>query len=251
MPWHLRPIWRRRCSHGENSHPSRSKLNIHYLQHVPYEDPGGIADWARARGHALSGTHVYKEALAATPDAVDWLVVMGGPMDIYNEAEHPWLAAEKRFIKAAIEADRPVLGICLGAQLIAHCLGARVHLNACREIGWYPVDLTDAGGDSGVFAGLPPVINAFHWHSDTFDTPPGAVHAARSQACDNQAFVYNERVVGLQFHLETTPRGAELLIEHCGTPGSPEALDMMAEPARFAAMQAPLWRLLDNLSSRG
>ena len=145
-------------------------MNIHYLQHVPYEDPGGISDWVRARGHAMTGTHVYRDPLPASLDQVDW------PMDIYNEREHPWLAAEKRFIQAAIDAGRRLLGICLGAQLIAHCLGARVHLNACREIGWYPVDLTNESGDSDVFAGLPASINAFHWHSDTFDIPPDPAH---------------------------------------------------------------------------
>ena len=225
-------------------------MNIHYLQHVPYEDPGGISDWARARGHTLTGTHAYKEPLPASLDAVDWLLVMGGPMDIYNEREHPWLGEEKRFIKAAIDADRRVLGICLGAQLIAHCLGAKVELDACREIGWYPVDLTSAGKETGVFAGLPASINAFHWHSDMFDIPTGAVRIAQSRACPNQAYVYKQRVVGLQFHLETTPRGAELLIEHCGTPGSPEALGMMAKPAHFEALHGPLWRLLDNLGNQ-
>jgi len=222
-------------------------MNIHYLQHVPFEGPGGIGDWAQARGHAVSGTPVYKDALPAGVDTIDWLIVLGGPMDIYDERRHPWLAAEKRFIKAAITAGGPVLGICLGAQLIADCLGARVHLNACREIGWYPVDITDPGMDTGVFAGLPASINAFHWHSDTFDIPPGAVHTAQSRTCRNQAFVYKEQVVGLQFHLETTLHGAELLIEHCGAPGSPEAQDMVADAARFEALREPLWRLLDNL----
>lgn len=224
-------------------------MKIHYLQHVPYENPGGIGDWARARAQSVSGTRVYEQTLPAAVDAIDWLIVMGGPMDIYDEHRYPWLAGEKRFIKAVIAGGGRALGICLGAQLIAHCLGARVHLGTCREIGWHPVDLTETGRDTGVFAGLPASINAFHWHSDTFDIPPGAVHAARSGACRNQAFVYDERVVGLQFHLETTPHGAEQLIEHCGTPGSTEARDMMAEPMRFDALRQPLWRLLDNLSN--
>ena len=226
-------------------------MNIHYLQHVPYEDPGSIAEWAQARGHALSGTHVYKETLPAGLEAIDWLIIMGGPMDVYDEAHYPWLADEKRFIKASIAAHRPVLGICLGAQLIAASLAARVRLDACREIGWFPVDFTDQGRQHPVFTGMAASIEAFHWHSDTFDIPTGAVRAASSRACSNQAFVYKQRVVGLQFHLETTAHGVEQLIEQCGTPGSPESRDMVSDPRRFDALRGPMWRLLDNLNSWG
>jgi GMP synthase-like glutamine amidotransferase len=223
-------------------------VKIHYLQHVPFEGPGAIAEWARTRDHALTGTCVYQESLLHDIATLDWLIVLGGPMNIYEEAVHPWLVQEKRFIKSAVDAGKRVLGICLGAQLIAHVLGARVNLDACREIGWYPVGLTDAGRRAPALAGLAATFDAYHWHSDTFEIPSAAVHAASSHACCNQAFIYQERVVGLQFHLETTRQGADLLIEHCGTPDSPEARAMVADPARFHALRDPLWHLLDNMS---
>ncbi len=126
-------------------------------------------------------------------------------MNVYEEAEYPWLAAEKAFIAAAIGAGKPVLGICLGAQLIAAVLGGTVSKGPQPEIGWYPVELTPAGRELPLFAGFPDRFTALHWHGDTFSIPPGATHVASSAACANQAFAYDGgRVVGLQFHLEET-----------------------------------------------
>mgnify|MGYP000849044073 CR=1 FL=1 len=180
-------------------------MRIHALQHVPFEPPGSIEAWARHAGHALAITHLYRGDPLPAVEEPDLLVVLGGPMSVHDEARYPWLIDEKRFIERAIAAGRRVLGICLGAQLIAQVLGARVYANDEKEIGWFAVEATAAARTAAVFEGFPPRLLAFHWHGETFDIPAGAVHAARSAACAHQAFAFGDRVVGLQFHLETTP----------------------------------------------
>jgi GMP synthase (glutamine-hydrolysing) len=224
-------------------------MNIHCLQHVPFEGPASIADWARRGAHTLGVTRLDCGDPLPAVETLDLLVVLGGPMNIYDEANYPWLADEKRYIKQAILAGRRVLGICLGAQLVADVLGARVYANAEKEIGWFPVETTS---DSGLFAAFPRTIDAFHWHGDTFDIPEDAVHVARSAGCVNQAFVYEERIVGLQFHLETTPASARQIIAHSGNEivagpfiQSPQA--MLADSHQFEAINCAMGDLLDRL----
>jgi GMP synthase-like glutamine amidotransferase len=147
------------------------------------------------------------------PESVEGLIIMGGPMSVNDEAEYPWLSAEKRFARDVIEAGKPVLGVCLGAQLIASALGARVYRNAEKEIGWFPVEGL-ASEDPAVYR-FPPSALAFHWHGETFDLPVGASRIARSAACENQAFQLGSTTLGLQFHLETTRASARSLVEHC------------------------------------
>jgi GMP synthase-like glutamine amidotransferase len=134
---------------------------------------------------------------------------MGGPMSVNDEAAFPWLVAEKRFVRDVIEAGIPVLGICLGAQVIANALGARVLPNPEKEIGWFPIQATAADGPAFTF---PESTTVFHWHGETFELPPGAVRLAKSEACANQAFQIGDKVIGLQFHLETTPDSAQEII---------------------------------------
>ena len=180
-------------------------MRIHYLQHVPFEGLGSLDRWATTNGHLLSATRLYDGESLPKFEEIGALVILGGPMNIYEEDKHPWLAAEKAFIGRALESDIPVLGICLGAQLIADVLGARVFRNQHKEIGWFPLELTEAARRSQAFGGFPSGFSAFHWHGDTFDLPSGATHIAKSEGCLNQAFTYDsERVVGLQFHLEWT-----------------------------------------------
>ena len=175
-------------------------MHLHYLQHVPFEGLGSIETWAQAAEFQISATRFHAQDRLPAVDEIDWLVIMGGPMNIYAERQHPWLIQEKAFISRAIAKGKVVLGICLGAQLVADVLGAKVFANPCKEIGWFPVYKTK---------------DVLHWHGDAFDLPADAIHLARSQACVNQGFVYEDRVIGLQFHLETTAPGLQRLISHC------------------------------------
>ena len=134
-------------------------------------------------------------------------------MSVNDEAEFPWLREEKRFVAEAIRSGKAVLGICLGAQLMASSLGARVHRASCKEIGWFPVHACAHHADAFVFPGT---MEVFHWHGETFDLPVGATHLARSEGCLHQAFQVGERAIGLQFHLETTAESADAIISHCG-----------------------------------
>lgn len=188
---------------------------IHYLQHVPFEGLGSIEAWLTDNGHSLSSTHLYEQAHLPDIATFDMLIVMGGPMGIYDYHDQPWLKQEKQFIRASIDAGKPVLGICLGAQLIADVLGGNVTRNPEKEIGWFPIEVTADGRGTAIGELLAGTDDVFHWHGDTFAIPPGAIHLARSAACEHQAFLYDERVLGLQFHLEITPAGAAALCSEC------------------------------------
>jgi GMP synthase-like glutamine amidotransferase len=190
-------------------------MRIHYLQHVRIEAPGMIAEWARARGHEVAGSRMFAGESPPAVDAYDWLVVMGGPMNIFDHRAHSWLEQEKSAIANAIERGKVVVGVCLGAQLVADALGAKVIPNDSKEIGWFPVTLTTEAKDHALTNAMPHRFTAFHWHGDTFDIPDRALHLAASEACANQMFVYDNRVLGLQFHLEMTERGISDLIENC------------------------------------
>lgn len=190
-------------------------MRIQYFQHVPFEGLGCIQGWVRDKKHQLLRTCLFQNDPLPEVKDFDWLVVMGGPMGTADEKQYPWLALEKRLIENAIHEGKAVLGICLGAQLIANVLGARVYPNQYKEIGWFPIQLTEAGISSSLLGFLPPRFDVLHWHGDTFDLPGGAIHLARSEACEQQAFAYAERVVGLQFHLELTPKNVRELIRNC------------------------------------
>lgn len=211
-------------------------IRIHVLQHVPFENPGTILTWAHDNGCSVTTTRLYESNGGAVdfPDqtAFDWLIVMGGPMNIYEEGSYPWLVAEKTFIKASIESEKTVLGFCLGAQLIAAVLGGTVTQNPDKEIGWFPVFFSEEARMKPCFSSFPDKPTVFQWHGDTFSTlPPKAVLIAENDVCRNQAFTYGDRVFAFQFHLEMTKQIIEDLCENCAddmTPGwyvqSPEEM---------------------------
>jgi GMP synthase-like glutamine amidotransferase len=216
-------------------------MRIHSLQHVPFEDIGSMAEDFRRRGYSLTTSHWYSGDAAPAVTDFDALIVMGGPMGIYDEAIYPWLAAEKILIKNAIDAGKIVLGICLGAQLIADVLGGKVTRNAHKEIGWWPIAVQPTAQDHPIARILARYPEVFHWHGDTFALPPGALLLASSEACLNQAFSYGDRVYGFQFHLETTPDSAAALIENCGddidgSTYTQTAASLTASSERFAAI---------------
>ena len=189
-------------------------IKAHYLQHVPFEGLGSIETWLQSMRADVSVTRLFEEPALPDPADVDLLVIMGGPMSINDEAGYPWLAAEKEFIRSAIEKDKAVIGICLGAQLIAGAMGAAVYPNKEKEIGWFPIASTQPDNAEELFT-FPQELLVFHWHGETFDLPDGAMRLARSDACHNQAFQLGRRVIGLQFHLETTPDAARDIVHHC------------------------------------
>ena len=226
-------------------------MNLHILEHDPLENPGLVADWATARGHRMTSTLLDRGGVLPPLGEIDLLVVMGGPMNIYQHRDHPWLVAEKEFIAAAIAAGMPVLGICLGAQLIADSLGGKVFQNAEKEIGWFPIRMLDR---TGPFADFPETLTAMHWHGDTFTLPEGARHVAKSDGCANQAFIFGDRVVALQFHIEMSAL-SEADLNAVGTaavaPGRwvQSREELMATPADLPAAKAALFSLLDALSA--
>lgn len=210
--------------------PNAIEMHIHYFQHAPFEGLACIEDWAKEQSHTLTSTHWYSPH--TTPDvlAADMLIVMGGPMGVYEETQYPWLATEKALIRDAIAAGKPVLGICLGAQLIAAALGAKVYPNKEKEIGWFPVQFhTDLA---------PSPTTVFHWHGDTFDLPANAVHLAETAVCKNQAFCIGDRVYGLQFHFEITPAAMENMLHHLGHELQPAAWVQSVADIRAGAHHA-------------
>jgi GMP synthase (glutamine-hydrolysing) len=190
-------------------------LRIHYFEHAPFEGLGCIEDWARQNGHTITVTRWYSPT-AVLPDllSIDWLIVMGGPMGVYETDRYIWLPAEQQYIAAAIQQQKKVLGICLGAQLIAAALGASVYPNREKEIGWFPVQFTPEGSAAALAGAFPPELIVFHWHGDTFDLPAQATRFAATTACANQGFVYGNNVIALQFHLEMRRHDVLKMVQH-------------------------------------
>jgi len=231
-------------------------LLIHVLQHVSFEGPAAVAKWAGTRGHDLAVSSLWKGETLAAGVSPDWLLILGGPMGAGDEDRFPWLIDEKRLIERALRSDKVVLGICLGAQLLAEVLGARITGNEHREIGWFPVQRTDGCESLEIAKVFPEAFGAFHWHGDTFSIPSGARCIGRSEACENQAFVYSDRVLALQFHLEVTLASTLELIAHSssdldeGGRFVQRAGSMLSDPRRFEMANALLFRVLDQMAKR-
>ena len=225
-------------------------MKVHVLQHVPFEGPGSIGPWLEARRADVGLTRLYAGDPLPRADQIDGLVVMGGPMSVNDEDEFAWLRPEKRLVRDAVDRGIPVLGVCLGAQLIASALGARVYSGPAKEIGWFPIQGVPDVAPAFQF---PPECLAFHWHGETFDLPPGAVRLASSAACENQAFQVGRNAIALQFHLETTPASAVALVEHCRdelVPGPyvQTESELLAAPAeRYAGVNGLMGKVLGRL----
>jgi GMP synthase-like glutamine amidotransferase len=220
-------------------------VKIHVLQHVPFEDVGSMEAWFGAHGAKAGYTRFFENPALPDPEKLDLVVAMGGPMSVNDESGFPWLRAEKRFLRAAIDFGVPVLGVCLGAQLIASAMGCRVYRHPAKEIGWFPIEATGGMEDGFRF---PSRFTAFHWHGETFDLPEGSVRLARSEACENQAFQLRRRVIGLQFHLETTPRTLEALIDNCSgelVPGK-----YIQSASRMRSVSAEVYEEVNRMMNR-
>ena len=234
-------------------------MRVHYIQHVAFEGLGAIQPYLQKKGHKLSVTHLYAGEHLPSMDTFDWLIVMGGPMGIYDYGEFPWLKAEKVLIKQAIDVGKTVLGICLGAQLIADVLGSTVdkrvvYAGKYKEIGWFDIHKSKELDETVLGNVFPDTLEVFHWHGDMFDVPAGAKAVGNSAACPNQGFVYDNRVVGFQFHLETTPESAAVLIDACGDEldGSGyvhDAQTMLADKKRFEHLNQTMYAVLRTLGA--
>lgn len=225
---------------------------IQCFMHVPFEGPGMIASWAEEHGHRMGYTRFYEKDSLPDPDPIDMLVIMGGPMNVFDYHVHAWMEEEISWILAFIESGKPVLGICLGAQMIAAAMGAEVYPGPHKEIGWFNLHCLPCLGDYMICKDLPSSRKVFHWHGDTFDIPKGAVRIAESKAFPNQGFIYEGRVMALQFHLEMTPDSVKGMLKHCGDeiaegPYMQKAAAIRREADHFEQNHQLLFHFLDYL----
>ena len=218
-------------------------MRVLAFRHVPFEGLGLIQLALEDRGITVEFADLFRER-AALPDSAGaaGLIFMGGPMSANDDL--PYLGQEIQIIRHAAERGQPVLGVCLGSQLIAKALGARVYRNFAKEIGWFDVHLTDAGRQDPLLSSLEGSETVFHWHGETFDLPDGAAWLAYSEACRHQAFRIASNVYGLQFHLEVTP---EMISDWCAQDancGDVQELEGPLDPHLHAARLAGLSRVV-------
>jgi GMP synthase-like glutamine amidotransferase len=218
-------------------------MRVVAFRHVPFEGAGRLAPVLAARGIALEFADLYQPG-ALLPDISQaaGVVSLGGPFSVNDPL--PWLIEERRLIAQAAARNQPVLGVCLGSQLIAKALGARVYRNPVKEIGWFDIGFTAAALDDPLFSGLSGPETVFQWHGETFDLPPGGVLLASSEACAHQAYRVGSAVYGLQFHLEVTP---EMIADWCTqdlNSGDVRELSAPLDPARNRARLTELANLV-------
>jgi GMP synthase-like glutamine amidotransferase len=189
-------------------------MKIQCFQHVNFEDLGCIDNWIGMNGHSLKYTRFYENHKIPNTDDFDMLIIIGGPMSVNDEEKFTWLKTEKSTIKEAIEKNKIVIGICLGSQLVANALGEEVFKNSEKEIGWFDINLIDQKESENIIKNKENILKAFHWHGETYKLPENSIHLAYSECCENQAFLYNRKVLGLQFHLEVTQKSIVAMIEN-------------------------------------
>jgi GMP synthase-like glutamine amidotransferase len=228
-------------------------MKAHCFQHEPFEGMGAIESWLKKKKFDISYTRFFETDQLPQVQSIDWLILMGGSMSVNDEQELPWLVKEKAFIKECIRQGKVVIGICLGAQLIASALGAKVYKNVQKEIGWFPIwkvnrDSTD------LFSDWPEELIVYHWHGETFDLPSGSKLIASSEACQNQIFILGDaKVIGFQCHPETTTESLSSLTDGCRVELVSESYiqkeeDMIHDEKKYSKiMHQTLFSLLDRV----
>ena len=229
-------------------------MRVLVLQHIACEHPGVFSEVMEERG--VESVPVELDEGEPLPDwrQFDGVLAMGGPMGATDDADHPWLTAEKELVREAVEDGKPFLGVCLGVQLLAAALGARVYTAERAEVGLLPVELTPEGRQDPLFEGLDDPLVSLQWHGDTFELPEGAAHLASSPQVAHQAFRSGERAYGVQFHLEVTPEQAREWAEVpayqqslAATLGKQKGAEFIADVQRRAdALHPPARRLFSN-----
>lgn len=191
-------------------------MRVHFIQHVDFEGPAELLNWAEERGYSVTVSKMHNRDLFPEIDDFDMLIVMGGPMSVSDSGKYPWIIREKEFIRRSINQDKIVVGICLGAQMIADVLDGTVRKNRYKEIGWFPVKKSYFISKNKVFQEIEKEPLFFHWHGETFDIPKKAKRIFKSQACKNQAFQFGNKVFGFQFHFEMNEEAIKTLVKNCG-----------------------------------
>lgn len=193
-----------------------ASLRVHVLQHSELAPPGTVLDWLKARGHAATLVRLYGGDSLPTAVETDWLIVLGGEMNVDDTAQFPFLVEEKKLLREAIAAKKTCLGLCLGGQLLAQSLGAAVKKNPDWEVGWHTVHFGGGVGNGpghSAAAGPDSRLMVFQWHQDTFDLPADGVRVATNRVTENQGFMFGDRVVGLQFHPEVNEEWVKAKVE--------------------------------------
>lgn len=227
-------------------------MRAHCLQHESFEGLAALEPWFLAKEFVITYTKFFESADFPSVKDIDFLIIMGGGMSVNDEAAFPWLVKEKAFVREFIHTGKPVVGICLGSQIIAAALGARVYRNNVKEIGWFPITKVK-GGNFAIFADMPQELTVFHWHGETFDLPDGAVHIAESSVCKHQIFQYGEKTIAFQCHFETTPESLAGISSECASelidaPFIQSAEKMKSLASKYCpSMQKVLFSVLEKL----
>ena len=227
-------------------------MRIHYLQHDELVTICTIQDWANEHNYQLTCTHTAAQENYPDLNDFDLLIILGGRMGAYEEELHPWLTKEKQFIKEAIDQNKLVLGICLGAQILADVLGGKAYPHTVKEVGWWPVTFTEATIGT-LLQGFEGEHTLFQFHQDTFTLPPEAVVVASSAACQNQAFLYKDHVLGVQFHPEIEVENIRTLSAVVGESQGPyiqPATQFIAAAEHFARTKEMMYMILNNFVAK-
>lgn len=194
------------------------------IKHIDIEGPGSIEKFLSNTAQSIKVIDLSAgQKLPANLKGIEAVISLGGPMNVYEEDKYPFLKEEDKFLKEAVKEEIPVLGICLGAQLLAKASGAKVKKSDYKEVGWYRVELTEEGKKDPLFKNVPEELCVFQWHEDTFDVPKGGVLLVKGSFCLNQAFRFGRNAYGLQFHMETTPEMIESWINEYTKEGDKQA----------------------------
>jgi len=218
--------------------------------HVDFETPGIIEKWAADRGHVLEGTLTSVNHRLPGAHQIDFLIVLGGPQSASRTDDYPYLKGEIGLISAMIGQNKPVIGFCLGAQLIAEALGARTRQSPHKEVGGFPIELTEDGRSDPILKNLPSAFDVIHWHNDMPGLPDGAILLARSAGCPHQAFRFGDRTYGFQFHMEPTPESIKPLLENAADDLAPSQYTQTPEQILsfdFATMNRRMIQVLDSI----